>query len=160
VSVQLKVQPPRWTLPGEVYAYRTRKPGAIMGLPFLGRHWAYVGQTRNPKMRHREHLYGGGRYGRMPASWSDLKPKKYVLFRLRYCPQWMLSGVELFFILVLWPAYNHVGNKANPRRISIKRARRARIRRDVAGVLWMPVLTWMHFIWGLILFALFILWGN
>lgn len=121
---------PRWMMPGEVYAYRTRKPGAVLGLPLLGRHWGYVGQTRNPKARHGEHMNGGGRYGKPAANWSDLSPKRYVLFRLGHCPQWLLNLVELIVIRLLLPVYNDRMNRGNPRRITRRKAARQRAQRD------------------------------
>lgn len=127
---------PRWTMPGEVYAYRTRKPGAVLGLPVLGRHFAYVGQTRNPKARHREHLEGGGRYGCVPKDWADLDPKRYVLFRMRHCPQWVLDLAEWLMIQLLLPVYNVQHNRANPRRIRPEVAKRQRAQRDRRGWSW------------------------
>jgi hypothetical protein len=137
-----RVQVPRWTMYGEVYAYRTRKSHAVLGLPFLGWHWGYVGQTRNPKARHGEHLLGGGRYGKPAASWSDLRPRRYVIFKLRHCPQWILNLVELLAIRILCPVYNEKLNRANPRRISRRRALRHRARRDLIG--WSPALHYGH----------------
>jgi hypothetical protein len=133
---------PRWMMSGEVYAYRVRKSHAVLGLPFLGRHWGYVGQTRNPKARHGEHLYGGGRYGHLPAPWSDLKPQRYVLIRLKMCPQWLLNFLEFLAIRILCPVYNEKLNLGNPRRISRRRARRHRARRDLIG--WSPALHYGH----------------
>lgn len=142
---------PRWTYTGTVYAYRTRKPGAVLGLPVLGRHWGYVGQTRNPDARHGEHMRGGGRYGGLPASWSDLDPKRYVLIKVPMCPQWLLLTLEAFFILILQPVYNVQRNKINLRRIGPARARRARVRRDVTGIRWSPVPTGAHLVMILVL---------
>jgi hypothetical protein len=124
---------PRWTLPGAIYAYRTRKSHAVLGLPIIGRHWGYVGQTRNERARHEEHLQGGGRYGKPAAPWSDLRPRRYVLFRAKRCPQWVLNLLELMFILILMPVYNEKLNKANPRRISRPRAARQRLIRGRLG---------------------------
>jgi hypothetical protein len=129
-------------MPGAVYVYRTRKPNALIGLPIVGRHFGYVGQSRNLKARHGEHLYGGGRYGKPPASWSDLKPKRYVLFKLPHCPQWLLDLMEFLFIRILFPVYNDKLNRGNPRRIDRKRAARMRVRRDVTR--WSFYLGWQH----------------
>lgn len=132
----------RWRMPGAVYGYRGRKPNALIGLPIIGRHWIYVGQSRNLRARHGEHMRGGGRYGRPPASWSDLAPKRYILFRLPHCPQWLLDLMEFLFIRLLFPVYNHKMNLGNPRRIPLKRAARMRTRRDVTR--WSFYLGWHH----------------
>lgn len=121
---------PRWMMPGEVYAYRVNKPNAFLGLPFIGRHWGYVGQTRNPKARHGEHMDGGGRYGKGPAPWSDLRPKRYTLFKVSHCPQWILNLMERLAVYLLWPVYNDKMNRWNPRRISRIRAARHRYFRE------------------------------
>lgn len=121
---------PRWTMPGAVYAYWVRKPNAILGLPFLGRHCGYVGQTRNERMRDLEHKNGGGRYGRPAAAWSDLRPRRVILFRMKHCPQWLLNLVEWLAIKILMPVYNDRHNRTNPRRISRNRARFHRGLRD------------------------------
>lgn len=120
-------------MPGQVYVWRTRKPGAILGLPIIGRHFGYGGQTRNPKMRDVEHLEGGGRYGHTCAPWSDLAPKKYVVFKMKHCPQWLLNTVEFLVIKLLFPVYNHAHNLTNPRRIPIPTARAQRVARDARG---------------------------
>lgn len=130
------MRPPRWTMPGAVYVYRTRKPGAILGLPLLGRHFAYVGQSRNLKARHREHLEGGGRYNCTPKPWADLDPKRYILFRMKHCPQWALDLVEWLVIQLLLPVYNDKMNRANPRRIPARVATRQRAQRDLRGWSW------------------------
>jgi hypothetical protein len=124
---------PRWRMPGVVYAYRTRKSHAVLGLPFFGWHWGYVGQTRNERARDGEHLSGGGRYGKGAAPWSDLKPQRYVLFRMAHCPQWILNLMERIFVYLLWPVYNDKMNRWNPRRISRARARFHRSVRDRTG---------------------------
>lgn len=136
---------PRWMMPGAVYAYRVRKSHALFGLPFIGRHWGYVGQTRNLTARDGEHLRGGGRYGKEPAPWSDLAPRRYILFRLKHCPQWLLNLMELIFIRILMPVYNEKLNRGNPRRISRRRARLHRERRRVTG--WYPALHPGHLGW-------------
>lgn len=124
---------PRWYMYGEVYAYRCRKPGALLGLPLLGWHWGYVGQTRNPKARHWEHMNGGGRYGCTPKDWADLKPRRVVLFKMKHCPQWVLTTVEVFFIRLLLPVYNVQHNLGNLRRIKPHQARAQRAQRDMRG---------------------------
>lgn len=151
----VRVPVPRWTLYGEVYAYRTRKSHAVLGVPFLGWHWGYVGQTRNPKARHGEHLNGGGRYGKAAAAWSDLKPRRFVIFRMRRCPQWLLNFVEFLAIRLLCPVYNEKLNRGNPRRISRRRALRQRFMRDRLG--WAPGLHLGHVF--MIILALLIIVG-
>lgn len=143
---------PRWTMPGEVYAYRTRKPGALLGLPLIGRHWGYVGQTRNPKMRDREHLEGGGRYGAAPKDWADLEPRRYVLFRLKHCPQWVLDLAEVVAIRLLLPVYNVQHNRGNPRRVKPAVARAQRRGREMTRMSWSPHFTPAHLA-GLLLAA-------
>jgi hypothetical protein len=139
--------------PAAIYVWRTRKPGAILGLPIIGRHFAYVGQSRNLAMRKREHLYGGGRYRQEAARWSDLEPKMYVLLKLPFCPQWLLNVLEVMFIQLLWPVYNDRFNRQNLRRISRRRSRNARTRREVTGQRWAPVPTVGTLIMYLILIA-------
>lgn len=148
MTTQTRTRGPQWTGPrwrtyGEVYAYRTRKPGALLRIPFVSFHWAYVGQTRNPAMRHTEHTQGGGRYGKVSASWSDLEPRRFVLWSMKRCPQWLLNGAEFFFVKALQPVYNEKMNRPNLRRISRKRAAAARRRREM-GMRWSPVATMAH----------------
>lgn len=143
-TLRSRTRSPRWTTPGEVYAYRTRKPGALLGLPLLGRHWAYGGQTRNPKARHGEHIRGGGRYGRAAQPWADLSPKRYVLFRLAHCPQWVLDLVEVLVIRTLFPVYNVQHNRGNLRRVKPAMARLQRAQRDRMG--WSFTFTPAHFL--------------
>jgi len=130
---------------GGVYAYRTRKPGAVLGLPFLGRHWAYVGETTSFSHRHLQHVEGGGRYGATAKPWSDLAP--VCVIRIPLPPwKWLLRSVETLLILALWPAYNVSKNRWNPRRISPNMAamqRRARNRRD-RWFIWFLAARWYH----------------
>lgn len=143
---------PRWRTPGEVYAYRTRKAGAFLRVPVVSYHWGYVGQSRRPDIRHLEHTVGGGRYGKPPSSFSDLEPRRYVLFRMKRCPQWLLNGAEYFFIKVLLPVYNEKMNRGNPRRVSRKRAIRARARRD-AGMKYTPLPSFIHLVMFMVALA-------
>lgn len=145
---------PRWRLPGAVYVYRTRKPGALLGLPLLGRHTAYVGQTRNLSARHQEHMNGGGRYGQEAKPWADLSPRRYVVFRMRHCPQWVLNTVEVALIRLLCPVYNVAHNRGNPRRITPRRAKRQRLSRNTIG--WSPYVTLGHLL-GLLLAGVLVL---
>lgn len=149
---------PLWMLPGWIYVYRTRKPGALLGLPLIGRHNGYTGQTRNPKMRHIEHTEGGGRYNKPRANWSDLDPKRYLVFYLPMCPKWLLNLMELVAILVTWPVYNDRMNRWNPRRIPLKVAARQREIRDRSGVRWIPHLNAGHLIGILVILGL-VAWG-
>jgi hypothetical protein len=141
-----------------VYAYRTRKAGAFLRVPFVSFHWGYVGQTRNPGARHGEHVNGGGRYGKPGSSFGDLEPRRYVLFRMNNCPQWLLNGAEFFWIKVLLPVYNEKMNRPNPRRVSRKRAIRARARRD-AGLRWTPLPTFAHLLFFVVFLAMVLGYG-
>lgn len=110
------------------YAVRTKKPHAPLGLPFIGRHWAYVGQTTSRYHRDRQHK---GLDPRVPASpWSDLDPKWYPLPSLPWW-RWSRELSEWFWTIVLLPVYP-VPKQApwNLRRISKASAVRARAARD------------------------------
>jgi hypothetical protein len=118
---------------GGVYVYRTRKPGAIFGLPIIGRHFAYAGESNNFGRRDREHLIGSNMYEfavkRKP--WCDLDPKCY---RFPLPPwKWLLRSVETLLILLTWPVYNDRKNRWNPRRISIPVQHLQRKMRDKAS---------------------------
>lgn len=143
---------------GEIYAYRTKKPGAPFGLPMIGRHWAYVGQTRNPEARHGEHMRGGGRYGRAAQPWSDLAPRRYVLWRSDRCPQWLLNLMERLFIALFQPVYNVQHNRANFRRIIPRRALRHRLARDMAGWSWSIMPQHVLSVAGLLLAAVVVMY--
>lgn len=112
------------------YVWRTRKPHAVAGLPLIGRHTAYVGQTNNRYYRDNQHRYGDGRYGSVSKSWMDLDPKVYSLPCLfphvKRCREWQ----EKIYIRCLWPVYNVEWNKGNPRRIAPGRAQTQRWARD------------------------------
>jgi hypothetical protein len=130
-----------------VYAYRTRKPGAIFGWPLLGRHWAYVGETLNFRLRHIQHTVGGGRYGNTAQPWADLDPK--CVLRIPLPPwKWLLHAVETLLILALWPVYNHSKNLWNPRRIPLQVAKAMRAVRDGRrrGMLFFRVLQGVRFL--------------
>jgi hypothetical protein len=115
------------------YAWRTRKPSAPIGLPFIGRHFAYVGETGSRRHRDVQHAAGGGTYNAVRKDWADLDPKVYPL----PCPfpqwKWTRKAMETLYMFLLWPVYNDQKNKWNPRRISLNRARRQRIERDTVG---------------------------
>ena len=113
-----------------IYAYRTRKPGAVFGLPIIGRHWAYVGRTNDLQRRHLEHILGGGPYGAVPKLWADLEPKRYVICRRRRRREWRTHLLEWLFILLLLPVYNVSMNRRNPRRIGRAEQVRQRLARN------------------------------
>ncbi len=113
------------------YAWRTRKPHAPLGLPVIGRHTAYVGQTSSRWHRDRQHLSGDARYGSLPAPWSDLAPKRYPLPCL--FPQWRWSRElsEWAWTWILCPVYPVKKQPPwNLRRIGRDRAARQRAARD------------------------------
>jgi hypothetical protein len=113
------------------YGWRTKKPHAPLGLPIIGRHWGYIGQTGSRWHRDRQHLHGDARWGSAPASWSDLEPKRYPLPCL--FPQWRWSRElsELLWTWLLCPVYPEKKQPPwNLRRISRARAARMREARD------------------------------
>lgn len=125
---------------GGIYAWRARKPWALLGLPLIGRHWAYVGMTNSYRSRESQHLYGSELYGTRPASWGDLKPKCYRILPL---PAFITHGrhrrkvmqaIETLMIWTLCPVYN-VRQQAvwNLRRRSRRAAARERDARDQFG---------------------------
>lgn len=112
------------------YVWRTRKPSAPLGLPFIGRHTAYVGETSSRYHRDRQHVFGGGRYGHVAKMWADLEPKVYPLPCLFPSWKWSRKAQEKVWILLLWPVYNDQWNRWNPRRITLGQAERQRWARD------------------------------
>lgn len=112
------------------YLWRTRKPHAPIGLPLLGRHNGYVGQTNSRRRRDEQHQRGSLTYGTMPARWSDLEPKVYALPCL--FPNWKRARLaqEWLWIKLLMPVYNVQHNRTNPRRITPRRAAAQRAERD------------------------------
>lgn len=119
---------------GGVYVYRTRKPHAVVGLPLVGRHTGYVGETNNFRRRDREHLEGSDAYTRRVEAkdWADLEPKVYRLPLPDL--KWLRLLVEQLLIWVLCPAYNVRGQGPwNMRRVGLKRQRAQRWRRDQFG---------------------------
>jgi hypothetical protein len=116
---------------GGVYVWRTRKPHAILGLPVIGRHVAYVGQTKSFAHRERQHLgrpIANDPYARTGAAWCDLSPRCYRIPLPTW--RWLLLLVEALLITVLMPVYNVKLNKHNPRRITAFRALQMRAQRD------------------------------
>ena len=67
---------------GGIYLIRCDKPGAVLGLPFIGRHNAYTGMTNSYYHRERQHFYGSSVYGVSAKPWSDLRPKFYRVLPL------------------------------------------------------------------------------
>lgn len=117
-----------------IYLFRTRKPHAPFGLPIIGRHNGYVGQSNNYARRYEQHIRGGGRYNVRMKHWSDLQPRFHRILPL---PRWMfeltpwaVNMIEALCILVLLPVYNVKLNKHNLRRISLNRQRAHRFMRD------------------------------
>ena len=62
---------------GGLYVWRVDKPHALLGWPIIGRHFGYGGMTNSFYHRELQHLAGSVKYGRLPAYWSDLRPKCY-----------------------------------------------------------------------------------
>lgn len=117
----------------EVYAYRTDKPSAPLGLPLIGRHWGYAGRTNNPKRRDMEHVRGGGQYNAVAKPWADLRPKRHVIFRMKSRTEAMTHFLEWLTIKILLPVYNVDMNRTNPRRITQRSQAAQRAMRDQLG---------------------------
>jgi hypothetical protein len=113
-----------------IYAYRANKPNAIIGLTFIGRHWVYVGRTNDLERRDAEHMIGGGRYDAVAKQWADLRPRRYVICKLRRRREWRTHLLERLFILLFLPVYNVQYNSGNPRRIRRVDQMRQRAARD------------------------------
>lgn len=113
-----------------IYLYRTDKPGAIWGLPIIGRHNGYVGETWHERHRDRQHLIGGGQYNAVAKPWADLRPRRYLLRLPWWTPKFALHALEALAIWALLPVYNDKLNLANPRRISLRKAKLQRAARD------------------------------
>lgn len=129
---------------GGVYLIRCRKPSALIGLPFIGRHNGYVGMTNNFYLRKNQHLMGDVVYGAAPKPWADLEPR---FFRLLPLPRWIthkgrvfrkrwtMEVIETIAIWLLFPVYNSKKQPPyNMRRISLTRARRQRWARQKSGL--------------------------
>lgn len=118
---------------GGVYVYRTRKHHAVVGLPIIGRHVGYVGETNSFSRRDAQHLKGGGQYQSVAKPWADLSPKCYRLGLPDW--KWLRLLVEAVLIWVLCPVYNVKGQGPwNLRRVSLKRAKAQRFVRDQFGL--------------------------
>lgn len=130
------------------YVHRARKPHSPIGLPVIGRHVAYVGQSNSRVDRDRQHLQGGGTYRATAKPYADLDVKIYPLPCL--FPNWRRGRLmqEQLWIWLLWPVYNVSGNRWNPRRIKPAAALRQRRARDAAGLSWnigRALLRWLIF---------------
>lgn len=112
--------------------WRTDKPYALFGLPIIGRHFAYVGQSNSFRRRDREHLLGSSAYEAqvLPKSWSDLRPKRYAVPVFFPGWRWARERQEWLMIKLLMPVYNVQHNRINPRRIKPATAIRQRMMRD------------------------------
>lgn len=115
-----------------VYVWRTDKPYALRCLPFIGRHFAYVGQSNSFRRRDREHLFGSMAYDSpvQAKPWSDLRPKRYAVPVLFPGWRWARERQEWLMIKLLLPVYNVQHNRTNPRRITPARALAQRAMRD------------------------------
>jgi hypothetical protein len=110
--------------------WRTRKPHAFLGMPLIGRHTAYVGETGSRYFRDRQHVYGDARYAAPDKPWSDLQPKVYPLPCLFPHVAWARKAQEKIWIKLLMPVYNTEWNGGNPRRIKPMKAQQQRWARD------------------------------
>jgi hypothetical protein len=152
---------------GGVYVWRTRKPGALLGWPIIGRHFAYVGETSSFKHRERQHL---GRpipndpYASTGAAWCDLAPRCY---RIPLRGKWLRKIAEPLLVWTLFPVYNVQFNKHNPRRISRYRAIQMRATRDsrarrphaiALAARLVGALRWYHFVGSVVLASVGIGW--
>jgi hypothetical protein len=141
----------RATARGGLYLWRVRKPHAVLGLPFIGRHFGYGGMTNSYSCRELEHLTGRSPRLRpaqykLPASWSDLEPKCYRVLPLP--DSWtegseptlgrqVTKALETVLIGLACPVYNDKQQPPwNVRKISRARAARMRAERDAVGRKW------------------------
>ena len=129
------------TTRGGLYVWRTDKPHAWLGLPIIGRHFAYGGMTNSYSAREGQHLRGSVTYGSAPASWSDLRPKCYRLLPLPRVithgkhRRKIMKALETLMIYALCPVYNVTQQPPwNLRKVSRARAVRERARRDDLGI--------------------------
>lgn len=121
---------------GGLYVWRTRKPHALLGLPIIGRHFAYDGMTGSFYHREGQHLNGSEQYKKAAASWSDLDPKCWTI----PLPDWLFRGplrrkfvekLESCLIGITCPVYNERQQpRWNFRKISRKKAAEQRALRD------------------------------
>lgn len=114
---------------GGVYVYRGRKPFSWFNIPFLSRHFIYVGETVSFKLRHEQHTRGDTVRTTPQQPWADLDPR--CVLRIPLPPwKWLLRSVETVLIVLTWPVYNHKKNLWNPRRIPLSTAQHQRYLRD------------------------------
>ncbi len=117
-----------------VYAYRARKHNRTW------RHWAYVGESFNPKLRDKCHA-GRCVHGKRECpeqNWYDLDPVQYVIISLPWWLgwKWILKPLETLVILTLWPRYNVSKNRWNPLRIPPYLAALQRTQRERQRLNW------------------------
>lgn len=125
---------------GGIYLFRTNKPYSILGMPLIGRHNGYTGQSNAYALRWQQHTAGGGKFKSTAKSWSDLDPEPHRILPL---PAWMflrcprvVDALEALCIVLTAPVYNVQLNKWNPRRISPKDAKEQRLFREGASAPW------------------------
>lgn len=129
---------------GGVYVIRTRKPGAVWGLPIIGRHTGYVGLTSSFHHRRRQHLEGDSYHQVGAKCWADLQPRFYPLIPLPNI-RFLLEVVESLLIAALCPVYNVRKQPPwNVRKIRPSTARRQRSSRDTFGVAYRATRTAAH----------------
>lgn len=127
---------------GGIYVIRCDKPGALLGLPFIGRHNAYTGMTNSYYHRERQHFFGSTHYGSAAKPFSDLRPKFYRVLPL---PDWItktvlgrkfvLIVIETIVIGLTIPVYNTKQQAPwNLRRINSRKADAQRIARMKLGL--------------------------
>lgn len=126
---------------GGVYIVRCRKPGAPWGLPIIGRHFGYVGETSSFAHRERQHkgtYLATDTFRTGPGKpWSDLKPRFY---RIPLPFRWVRKSAETILEWTLLPVYNVKKQPPyNFRKISPAAAVRQRKIRDSEALgWWMP----------------------
>lgn len=119
---------------GGVYVIRMRKPGAIIGLPLVGRHFGYVGLTGSFKIRKKQHFEGDCWYNLDPKVWNDLDPSFYPVIPLPDW-KWLMEAVESIVIALTCPVYNVRKQPPwNMRKISPAQAGTQRRLRDKLGL--------------------------
>lgn len=155
---------------GGLYVWRCDKPHAVIGLPMIGRHFGYGGMTNSYYWRGKQQLEGSVKYGTVPYSWSDLRPKRYKVLPL---PGWLLHSrnkwgrrfvrlLETVMIGLLCPVYNDTQQAPwNLRKISKAKARAQRAARDRMGkaaivgrafvrwAFWAAAIALVIMIWGM-----------
>lgn len=119
---------------GGIYLARTNKPYSIFGMPLIGRHNGYTGQSNTYKLRWPQHVQGGGKFKSTAKPWSDLDPEFHRILPL---PAWLflhapkvVNFLEGVCIVLTAPVYNVELNKWNPRRISVEKQKKQRAWRN------------------------------